>query len=292
MNILLFGGAGQVGWELRRALAPLGRIIAPGRQACDLTDPDSIRRTIADASARVVVNAAAYTGVDQAQSQSELARHVNALAPGVMAQACARSGAVLVHYSTDYVYDGSGERPWREDDPPCPLNVYGHTKLEGDVAVQQAGAAFLILRTGWVYAARGRNFPRTILELASRQPTLKVVNDQVGSPTGADLIADVTAHALRAVLGDPALGGLYHVAADGFADWHTVARYVLDCGQRRGLSLQAQPDHVQAIATADYRTAARRPLNSRLDTARLRETFGLCLPPWQAGIERLIETLA
>lgn len=292
MNILLFGGAGQVGWELQRALAPLGRVIAPSRQACDLTDPDSIRRTIADTSARVVVNAAAYTGVDQAESHAELAHRVNALAPGVMAQACARSGAVLVHYSTDYVYDGSGERPWREDDPPRPLNVYGQTKLGGDIAVQQAGIAFLILRTGWVYAARGRNFPRTILDLACRQRTLNVVNDQVGSPTGADLIADVTAHALRAVLHDPALGGLYHLAADGFADWHTVTRCVLDHGRRCGFPVQAQPDDVQAIATADYRTPARRPLNSRLDTALLRETFGLCLPPWQAGIARLIETLA
>lgn len=291
MNILLFGGSGQVGWELQRALLPLGAVIAPRRADCDLADAVAIRRCIDAAAPRVVVNAAAYTAVDRAEQESDAARCLNTVAPDVMAAACAARGALLVHYSTDYVYDGSGERPWREDDPPAPLNVYGETKLAGDVAIQRSGCAHLILRTSWVYNARCKNFPRTILDLASRRQTLDVVADQVGSPTGADLIADVTAHAVRAVLHTPRLGGLYHLAAGRYADWCTVARHVLDLAHQRDLPLQADARAVRAIASADYKTAARRPLNSRLDTTRLREAFGIHLPPWQQGIARLIETL-
>ena len=292
MNILLFGGSGQLGWELQRALAPLGQVIAPDRVACDLSQADAIRRCIDTVAPRVVINAAAYTAVDRAEHEPEAARCINAFAPGVMAEACAPRGALLVHYSTDYVYDGSGERPWREDDRPAPLNVYGQTKLEGDLAIQQASCAHLILRTSWVFSTRGKNFPRTIIDLAARRPTLDVVVDQVGSPTGADLIADITAHAVRAALRTPRLGGLYHLTAAGYADWCTVARQLLDLALQRGLPLRADARAVRAITSADYKTAARRPLNSRLDTTRLRDAFGIHLPPWQQGIARLIETLA
>lgn len=291
MNILLFGGSGQVGWELQRALIPLGTVIAPNRAACDLADPDAIQRCIATVAPRVVVNAAAYTAVDRAEQEPDAARCLNTIAPGVIAAACADRGALLVHYSTDYVYDGSGERPWHEDHPPAPLNVYGETKLAGDLAIQRSGCAYLIFRTSWVYSARGKNFPRTILGVAACRRTLDVVADQVGSPTGADLIADVTAHAVRAVLHAPQLAGLYHLAAAGNADWCAVARHVLDLAQQRGLPLQADADAVRAIASSDYKTAAPRPLNSRLDTTRLRNAFGIHLPPWQHGIARLIETL-
>ena len=291
MTILLFGGSGQVGWELQRALAPLGPVIAPRRADCDLADADAIRRCIDTVAPRVVVNAAAYTAVDRAEQEPDAARRINTAAPEVMAAACAHRGALLVHYSTDYVYDGSGERPWREGDRPAPLNVYGETKLAGDAAIQRSGCAHLILRTSWVYSARGKNFPRTILDLASRRQTLDVVADQLGSPTGAELIADVTAHAVRAVLNAPYLGGLYHLAAGGYADWRTVACHVLTLARQRGLPLQADAGAVRAIASSDYKTAARRPLNSRLDTTRLQNTFGIHLPPWQQGIARFIETL-
>lgn len=292
MNFLLFGGSGQVGWELQRALLPIGTVIAPRRADCDLADPDAIQRCIATVAPRVVVNAAAYTAVDRAEQEPDAARCLNTVAPGAMAAACAERGALLVHYSTDYVYDGSGERLWREDDPPAPLNVYGETKLAGDLAIQGSGCAYLIFRTSWVYGVRGKNFPRTILERAASRPSLDVVADQVGAPTGADLIADVTAHVLRAMLLAPQLSGVYHLAAAGHADWCTVAREVLQLAQRRGFDLLATADQVRAIKTADLNTAARRPLNSRLDTTRLRETFGIHLPPWQQGIARLIETLA
>lgn len=291
MNILLFGGSGQVGWELQRSLAPLGRVSAPTHAACDLTDPDAIRRCIETAAPQVVVNAAAYTAVDRAEAEAELAERLNALAPAVMAETAARLGAVLVHYSTDYVYRGDGERPWREDDAPAPLSVYGQTKLAGDRAIQRAGGVHLILRTSWVYGVHGRNFPRTILELARQRQGLTVVADQIGAPTGADLIADVTAHALRAVRDDPSRGGLYHLAAAGEASWYGVARQVLELAARRGAALQTTADQVRPIASTDYPTAARRPANSRLDTARLRETFGLYLPPWHEGLARFIETL-
>ncbi|MGK2941314.1 MAG: dTDP-4-dehydrorhamnose reductase [Immundisolibacter sp.] len=292
MKILLFGGTGQVGWELQRALAPLGDVVAPNRSVCDVADADAVRRAIRDTAPQAVINAAACTTVDRAESEPALAHQINALAPAAMAEECASLGAWLVHYSTDYVFDGSGTCPWREDDATGPLNVYGRTKLEGEQAVHRVGGRHLIFRTSWVYAARGQNFPLSILRLAADRPVLRVVADQFGAPTGADLIADVTAHALRAVLATPQLAGLYHLAPSGETHWCDYARLVLDCARRQGRSLQSGPDQVEGIPTTAYPTAARRPLNSRLDTARLRQTFNLYLPPWEYGVERMLKELS
>jgi len=288
MKILLLGGTGQVGWELQRALAPLGDVLAPDRSACDVADADAVRRAIREMAPQAVINAAAYTSVDRAEAQPALAHAINALAPAAMAEACARLDAWLVHYSTDYVFDGSGARPWHENDATGPQNVYGRTKLEGEQAVQRAGCRHLILRTSWVYAARGHNFPLSILRLAAQRPSLRVVADQFGAPTGAELIADVTAHALRATLAAPQLGGLYHLAASGETTWCDYARLVLDCARRHGRLLQAGPEQVEPIPTSAYPTPARRPLNSRLDTTRLRQAFGIVLPDWRVGVGRVV----
>lgn len=296
VKILLFGRNGQVGWELQRSLAPLGELVALGSGGqdglCgDLTDLEGIARTVAAVRPDAIVNAAAHTAVDKAESEPELARTLNAAAPGVLAQAAARTGAALVHYSTDYVFDGSGERPWREDDPTGPLSVYGRTKLEGERRIAGALPRHLVLRTCWVYAARGGNFARTMLRLARERDELTVIDDQVGAPTGAELLADVTAHALRALLADPAKAGTYHVAAGGETSWNGYARFVLGKAQQAGQVLRAGPDQVKPVATAAFPTPARRPHNSRLDTTRLRTTFGLVLPPWQQGVARMLDEI-
>ena len=292
MKILLLGGTGQVGWELQRALAPLGDVLAPDRSACNVADANAVRRAIREMAPQAVINAAAYTAVDRAEAQPALAHAINALAPAVMAEECARLDAWLVHYSTDYVFDGSGARPWHENDATGPLNVYGRSKLEGEQAVQRAGGRHLILRTSWVYAARGQNFPLSILRLAAQRAALRVVADQFGAPTGAELVADVTAHALRVVLAAPQLGGLYHLAADGETTWCDYARLVLERARRHGRPLQAGPEQVEPIPTSAYPTPARRPLNSRLDTTRLRQAFGIALPDWRGGIERVVREWA
>lgn len=288
MRILLFGAAGQVGWELQRALAPLGPVTALARAECDVADAAAVRGAVQAAAPDVVVNAAAYTAVDRAESEPQRAYAINAQAPGAMAEEVARRGGWMVHFSTDYVFDGSGHRPWVEDDPPGPLSVYGASKLAGEQAVQAAGGRHLIFRTSWVYAARGNNFARTMLRLAADRQQLCVVADQWGAPTGAELLADVTAHALRAALAAPDLGGLYHLAAAGETNWCEYARWVLGHAGRAGQVLKAGPQQVIGIPTADYPTPAARPLNSRLDTARLRAAFGLHLPPWQQGVERML----
>jgi dTDP-4-dehydrorhamnose reductase len=287
MNLLLFGKDGQVGWELQRSLAPLGRLTAMGSADVDFTRADELLQAVHDARPDVIVNAAAYTAVDKAESEPDVAHAVNAEAPGVLATQAAALGAWLVHYGTDYVFDGSGDAPRDEQAATSPLSVYGRTKRDGEERVRGSGCRHLILRTSWVYAARGHNFPRTILRLAAERERLSVVDDQVGAPTGADLLADVTAHALRAAARDPALQGTYHVAAAGETTWHAYAGFVIEWARARGMPLRA--GEVQPVPTSAYPTVARRPLNSRLDTRRLQRAFGLVMPPWQAGVARMLD---
>lgn len=292
MKILLFGKNGQVGWELQRSLAPLGELVAldaDSTELCgDFTDLDGLVQTIRAVAPDVIVNAAAHTAVDKAESEAELARAINALAPGVLAQEARRGNAWLIHYSTDYVFDGSGERPWREEDAAAPLGVYGATKLEGEHLIAQSGCQHLIFRTSWVYGARGGNFARTMLKLAQERDSLKVIDDQIGAPTGADLLADVTAHAIRTARQQPELSGLYHLVASGEISWHGYAGFVLDYARHTGISLKVAPEAIQPVPTSAFPTPARRPLNSRLDTKKLRDAFGLTLPVWQTGVTRML----
>jgi dTDP-4-dehydrorhamnose reductase len=294
MKILLFGKGGQVGWELQRSLAPLGDLVALDRHdqdLCgDLADLDGISATVRRVKPDVIVNAAAYTAVDKAESDRATAHLVNAEAPGILAAAAEDIGAWLVHYSTDYVFDGSGNKPWKEGDPTSPLGVYGQTKLEGEQRVAHRCVKHLVLRTSWVYAARGSNFPKTMLRLARERDRLTVIDDQFGAPTGAELLADVTAHMVRSVLPDNGghLAGTYHVAAAGETSWHGYARFVLECASRAGLDLKVSPTHVDAVPTTAFPTPAARPHNSRLSTAKLQSSFGLHLPAWQDGVARLL----
>jgi len=239
----------------------------------------------------VIVNSAAHTAVDKAESEPDFARTLNASAPGVVAREAAARGALLVHYSTDYVFDGSGSLPRDEDAATGPLSVYGRTKLEGEDLIRASGCLHLILRTSWVYAARGGNFARTMLKLAAERDALNVIHDQVGAPTGADLLADVTAHAARRVLDTPGLAGTYHCVAAGETSWFDYARFVIEWARAHGQAVKVTPDAVRAIPTSAYPTPARRPLNSRLSTTRLQAGFGLRLPHWQPGVERMLEEI-
>jgi dTDP-4-dehydrorhamnose reductase len=293
MRILLLGCKGQVGWELQRSLAPLGELVA-----CDFDTPGDLRADFSDGAAlgalvrrvqpRLVVNSAAHTAVDKAESEPDLARAINATAPGVLAREAAALGALLVHYSTDYVFDGSGSAPRSEDAPTGPLSVYGRTKLEGEELIRASGCRHLILRTSWVYAARGGNFARTMLRLAAERERLDVISDQVGAPTGADLLADVTAHAVRQVLAEPALAGSYHCVAGGETNWFDYARFVIEWARAHGQPIRVAPDAIRPIPTSAYPTPATRPLNSRLCTDKLQQAFGLTLPHWQVGVERML----
>jgi len=289
MKILLLGKNGQVGWELQRSLAPLGTLAAADRHAAggDLARPSDVARLILSTRPDVVVNAAAYTAVDRAEEQPELARLINATAVGALAQACGEIGAWFVHYSTDYVFDGSGDQPWQETDAPGPLNTYGRTKLEGERAIAGGRCRYLLFRTGWVYAARGVNFPKTVLKLAAEQDELRIIDDQFGAPTSAELIADVTAHCLRQAMMDDGLAGTYHLAAAGSTTWYDYAGWVLAHGARLRAGALRIPAMVP-VASTDFSTPAKRPLNSRLDTSRLQRRFGLCLPAWQDGLERML----
>ena len=292
MRLLLFGKGGQLGWELQRSLAPLGELTALDFDStdfhADFSRPAALADTVRALRPDVIVNAAAHTAVDKAESEPELAAALNAHAPRVLAAEAARLGAWLLHYSTDYVFDGSGSQPRDEDAATGPLSVYGRTKLEGEEHIRASGCKHLILRTSWVYAARGGNFARTMLKLAAEREALSVINDQIGAPTGADLLADITAHALRAVLRQPQLEGTYHVAAAGETSWHGYARFVIDWARQHGLPVKVASDAIQAVPTSSYPTPARRPLNSRLATHKLRRTFELTLPDWQAGVERML----
>ena len=289
MKVLLLGPNGQVGWELQRSLSPLGVLVALDRHnGGDLSQLTLLRQTIETLRPDMIVNAAAHTAVDKAESETERAHAINAQAPGVLAEAAQAIGALLVHYSTDYVFNGSGVTPWVEDATTGPLSVYGRTKLDGERAIQASGCRHLIFRTSWVYAARGGNFAKTMLCLAGERERLTVIDDQCGAPTGADLIADVTAHAIRQTLHTPQLGGLYHLAAAGETTWNGYARFVLDSARalKPDVSLKAQ--EVAPVPTSAFPTPAQRPLNSRLDTGRLRDTFRLTLPDWQAGVRRML----
>jgi dTDP-4-dehydrorhamnose reductase len=298
MKILLFGRGGQVGWELQRSLSVLGELVAldfdvsqnPQGLCGDFTDIDGLERTVESVQPDVIVNAAAHTAVDKAESEPELARTINALAPAALARAALKTGAWLIHYSTDYVFDGSGSAPWKETDATGPLSVYGQTKLEGEQAVA-AYPKHLILRTSWVYAARGGNFAKTMLRLAGERDALTVINDQFGAPTSAELLADVTAHAIRNLQSKPELAGLYHCIAAGETTWHSYAQFVLEQAAALGLLLKATADKVTPTATSSYPTPAKRPLNSRLDTSKLQTAFGLKLPLWQDGVKRMLSEI-
>ena len=292
MKILLLGKNGQVGWELQRSLAPLGEVLALDRHSTehcgDLSQPERLAKTVLAWQPQVIVNAAAHTAVDKAESEPELARCLNATAPAALAQAAAQTGALLVHYSTDYVFNGQGESPWQEDDATGPLSVYGQTKREGEQAIVASGCAHLIFRTSWVYAARGGNFAKTMLRLAAERERLTVIDDQFGAPTGADLIADVTAHAIRASLQQPALGGLYHLVAGGETTWHGYASHVIAQARLLQPGLALKVSDIAPVPTSAFPTPAQRPLNSRLNTHKLQQAFGLTLPPWQQGVDRML----
>ena len=294
MKSLLLGKHGQVGWELQRSLAPLGDLLALDRYSTphcgDLSQPELLAQTVLSYKPDFIVNAAAHTAVDRAESEPDLARCLNAHAPAALAKAAAQVGAWLVHYSTDYVFDGSGNHARQEGEGVGPLSVYGQTKHEGEQAIVASGCSYLIFRTSWVYAARGGNFAKTMLRLAQDREKLAVINDQHGAPTGAELIADVTAHAIRRLVNTQniALGGVYHLVAAGETTWHAYAKHVIDQGKRLSPALDWKVSEVAAVPTSAFPTPATRPLNSRLCNTKLQKAFGLVLPPWQQGVDRML----
>ena len=296
MKILLLGQGGQVGWELQRALAPLGEVVGldhdsaanPGGLHGDFSRPEALAATVMAVKPDLIVNAAAHTAVDKAESEPELARAINATAPAVLARCAAETGAWLVHYSTDYVFDGSGDAARDEEAATGPLSVYGQTKLEGEQLIRASGCRHLILRTSWVYAARGGNFAKTMLRLGQERERLTVIDDQWGAPTGADLLADVTAHAISHLRQRPQDGGLYHCAAGGETNWNLYAKYVLAQASQAQAAINIKAKEVAPVPTSAFPTPARRPHNSRLDTRKLQATFGLTLPPWQHGVARML----
>jgi dTDP-4-dehydrorhamnose reductase len=294
MKILLLGQNGQVGWELQRSLAPLGEVLAIDRhskQYCgDLSKPEQLAQTVLAYKPDFIVNAAAHTAVDKAESEPELAKVLNADAPAALAKAAAQVGAWLVHYSTDYVFDGSGTHARQEGDGTGPLSVYGQTKLDGEKAIVASGCKYLIFRTSWVYAARGGNFAKTMLRLAQERDKLTVINDQHGAPTGADLIADVTAHAMRRVLNTQniSFSGVYHLVASGETTWHGYASHVLERAKSIKPELDWKVANIASVPTSAFPTPAARPLNSRLCTNKLQQAFGLVLPSWQQGVDRML----
>lgn len=294
MTILLLGANGQVGWELQRTLSPLGPVRAMERAEADLSDHDALVRTVRDVAPSLIVNAAAYTAVDRAEEEEDLARAINGEAPGLLAEEARKLGAVLVHYSTDYVFDGAGDRPVTEDDRVAPLNAYGRTKLAGEQAIRESGCAHLILRTSWVYSTRGRNFLLTVKRLAGELEELRIVADQKGAPTWARGIAEATALMLSrcGVPGDTGMlaekGGLYHLTAAGETTWHGFAEAIVEWLRETGQPVRCK--RVVPIGTADYPTPAIRPANSVLDCSRLRESFGIGLPDWREQLRLCVET--
>jgi dTDP-4-dehydrorhamnose reductase len=287
-KILLTGKNGQVGWELRRTLGPLGDVVAVGHEEMDLADPDSIRRTIREVRPHLIVNAGAYTAVDKAESEPDLAMAINGVAPGIMAEEAKRLNAAIVHYSTDYVFDGTKKHPYTEDDAPNPLNVYGQTKLAGERAIQASGVPHLILRTSWVYGARGKNFLVTILRLARERSELKIVDDQIGAPTWCRMLAEVTSQMLSQHYPSVArpssiadISGLYHVVCGGHTSWYGLARKILEVVSSH--ASHAMPE-LKPIPTTEYPTPAKRPLNSRLSTEKLKRMCGLIVPAWEESL--------
>jgi dTDP-4-dehydrorhamnose reductase len=293
MNILLFGKTGQVGWELQRALAPLGNLIALDVHSTDYCGDFSAPQGVADTVRRirpdVIVNAAAHTAVDKAESEIEFARLLNATSVEAIAKAAAEIGAWVVHYSTDYVFPGTGETAWRETDATAPLNIYGETKLAGERALQEHCPKHLIFRTSWVYAGKGNNFAKTMLKLAKDRAELSVINDQFGAPTGAELLADCTAHAIRVAMNKPAVAGLYHLVAGGTTTWYDYAALVFEEARKAGIELALT--QLNAVPTSAYPTPARRPENSRLSTDKFQNNFDLVLPQWDVGVKRMLTEL-
>jgi len=297
LKILLIGCNGQVGWELARLLPALGELRATAREDLDLADADAVRRAVRDARPELIVNAAAYTAVDKAESEPELAMRINGIAPGVMAEEAKRAGALLVHYSTDYIFDGAKRAAYVEDDAPAPLNAYGRTKLAGELAIRESGCRHLILRTSWVYGPQGANFVRTMLRLAQTRGELRVVDDQRGAPTSSLQLARATLELIggaggaitAAAVGDAkSRAGLYHAAAAGETTWFGFAQAIFEDWARQTGATSRAP-HLIAIPSSDYPTPARRPANSRLDSSRLAAVFGVRLGPWR---EALGETLS
>ena len=291
MKILLLGKNGQVGWELQRSLAPLGEIVAldrssEGEYCGDLSNLEALAKSVRLLEPDVIVNAAAYTAVDKAEADTELATIVNKDAPTLLAKLAEELGTLLIHYSTDYVFDGTGDSHWQEQDKTGPLSVYGRTKLAGEVGIMQSGCNYLIFRTSWVFAAKGNNFAKTMLRLASDRDELDVIGDQIGAPTSAELIADVTAHTIKQVLKVPALKGVYHLTASGETSWYEYANYVFSEARAQGMKLQVSS--VKKIRTSEYSMAATRPLNSRLNCSKLGEAFSLNLPNWKVGVKRML----
>lgn len=294
-TLLVTGCNGQVGFELRRSLAPLGHVVALDRHGCDLSQPDQIRRVLDEIRPDVVVNPAAYTAVDKAESESDAAYAINGVAPGVLAEQVQAMGGLLVHFSTDYVFDGNKDGRYAETDAVNPQSVYGKSKLAGEQAIAASGATALVLRTCWVAGAHGGNFAKTMLRLASERDSLRVIADQYGAPTTASLIADVTAQivARHWLHGDRSAfpAGVYHLAAAGETSWHGYATTVLRYAERKGIALKVRPDDVAAIAAGEYPLPAPRPANSRLDTSKLRSTFDIHLPDWQQGVAHLLDQI-
>ena len=292
MKILLLGKNGQVGWELQRSLAPLGEVLALDRNSSshcgDLSNLEGLAETVRVFRPQVVVNAAAYTAVDKAESDSSNAHLVNALAPEVLSRACAALDALLVHYSTDYVFDGSGQTPWLETDATGPLNVYGHSKLAGEQGIAKQGAKHVIFRTSWVYGTEGGNFAKTMLRLAQERDKMAVINDQFGAPTGAALLADITAMCLQQ---PQALSGIYHLAAAGETTWHAYAQYVLQTAKRLKPEMAYKVKEVAAVPTSEFPTPAQRPLNSRLNCSRLQNDLQCQLPDWQKGVDSMLSKI-
>lgn len=295
MKILLLGKNGQVGWELQRSLAPLGAVIALDRndtKYCgDLAQMTALAETVRTLKPDIIVNAAAHTAVDKAESEFDQACLVNEKAPGVLAEEAKRCGALLVHYSTDYVFDGTGERAWKETDAIAPLNAYGKSKWLGEQAIVNSGCDYLIFRTSWVYAVRGNNFAKTMLRLGKTRETLSVVNDQFGAPTGAELIADVTAQAVKQAAANRDKAGLYHLVAGGVTSWFDYAKFVFEIAGRMGIELKLAETGLSGVPGSAYPTPAKRPSNSRLSTEKLQQTFNLQLPAWQSGVERMLTEL-
>lgn len=294
-KLLVTGSNGQVGFELRRSLAPLGHVVALDRSTCDFAAPEQIRRVLRKHCPDVIVNAAAYTAVDKAEAEPALAFAINAEAVEVLAEEARAMGSLLVHYSTDYVFDGSKDSPYVESDPVNPRSVYGKSKLAAEALIAAAGIPALILRTSWVAGAHGSNFARTTLRLASERDSLRVVADQHGAPTSAALIADVTAQIIARhwLYGNRAdfAAGIYHLAAAGETTWHAYAKEVLRHAAVRGIALKAGPDDIDGISAAEYAAAAPRPANSRLNTVKVRQTFGIHLPPWEEGVRHLLDQI-
>lgn len=286
--ILLIGKFGQVGWELRRTLAPMARVTSLDFPEIDLTRPDSIRQSVRGARPQIIINAAAYTAVDKAESEPDLAMKINGLAPGILAEEARRSGALLVHYSTDYIFDGTKPEAYLETDPPNPMSSYGRSKLAGDEAVQAAGGAHLLFRLCWVYGARGQNFMLTMMRLARERDKLRVVSDQIGCPTWSRMIAETTALTLKSTLAARdwnAFTGVYHLASSGATSWHGFAQEIVDLMPAEGRKCS----RVEAISTLEYPTPAKRPAYSVLECGKLERTFGLRLPHWQESLQQVLE---